>query len=216
MLIRNQLFKVETRHASSLLVLNEMSIQNKKYYLLNKPYGVLTQFTDEQKRPTLESLHNFPKDVYPVGRLDRDSEGLLILTNDKALTDFLLNPKNKHEREYFVQVEGIPTEEDLQKLRLGIILKDGKTLPSIIKLIQDPNFPKRVSPIRERRNIPTSWISLTLVEGRNRQVRRMTASIGFPTLRLIRVRIKNLLLGDLKGGEVKKMNMDEVKKLFVK
>ena len=216
MLIRNQLFKVETRHASSLLVLNEMSIQNKKYYLLNKPYGVLTQFTDEQKRPTLESLHNFPKDVYPVGRLDRDSEGLLILTNDKALTDFLLNPKNKHEREYFVQVEGIPTEEDLQKFRLGIILKDGKTLPSIIKLIQDPNFPKRVSPIRERRNIPTSWISLTLVEGRNRQVRRMTASIGFPTLRLIRVRIKNLLLGDLKGGEVKKMNMDEVKKLFLK
>ena len=185
---------------------------------------MLTQFTDKESRLTLSSIHGFPKDarsasgrrVYPVGKLDRDSEGLLIITNDKALTDYLLNPKNKHEREYFVQVEGIPNEEDLQKLRDGIILKDGKTLPAKVKLIGNPNFPERVPSIRERKNILTCWISLTLVEGRNRQVRRMTAAIGYPTLRLVRVRIKNLLLGDLKKGEVRELNEDEVKELVIK
>lgn len=186
------------------------------YFAVNKPYGVLAQFTDCENRSTLKALHNFPKDVYPVGRLDRDSEGLLVITNDKSLTHHLLNPKNKHEREYYVQVEGIPTEKDLQKLKSGIILKDGKTLPVKAQLISDPNFPKRVPPIRERKNIPTSWISLTLVEGRNRQVRRMTAAIGFPTLRLVRIRIKNLLLSNLKSGEVRKLNVDEVKELFIK
>ncbi len=186
---------------------------DKKYFLLNKPYGVLTQFTDKEKRPTLGSLFKFPKDVYPVGRLDRDSEGLLLLTNDKSLTEYLLNPKNEHEREYYVQVEGIPTEKDLEKLRTRIELNDGKTLPAKVKLIDDPDFPPRVPPIRERKNIPTSWISLTLVKGRNRQVRRMTAAIGFPTLRLIRVRIKNILLGDLKFGEVKELNGREVESL---
>jgi len=196
---------------------------NKRYFIVHKPYGVLTQFTDKQNRPTLASLYNFPKDacpsgrrVYPVGRLDLDSEGLLIITNDKSLTDFLLNPKNKHEREYFVQVEGIPTEDDLQKLRDGVVLKDGKTLHTKVKLIADPNFPPRVPPIRERKNIPTCWISLTLVEGKNRQVRRMTAAIGYPTLRLVRVRIKNLLLGNLELGEVRELNENEVKKLFIK
>jgi 23S rRNA pseudouridine2457 synthase len=169
----------------------------------------------------LSSIHGFPKDAYPVGRLDKDSEGLLIITNDKALTDYLLNPKNKHEREYFVQVEGIPTERDLQKLRDGIIMKDGgnpslreKTLPSKVKIIDDPNFPPRIPPIRERKNIPTCWLSITLVEGKNRQVRRMTAAIGYPTLRLVRVRIKNLLLGDLKYGCVRELNENETKKLM--
>lgn len=195
---------------------------NKKYFIINKPYGVLTQFTDKEKRPTL-ALYNFPKDacpsgrrVYPVGRLDSDSEGLLLLTNDKSLTEYLLNPKNKHEREYFVQVEGIPSEADLQKLCDGIILNDGKTLPAKAKLINDPNFSNRVPPIRERKNIPTSWISLTLVEGRNRQVRRMTAAIGCPTLRLVRVRIKNILLGNLKSGEAKELNELEIRKLLGK
>ena len=125
-----------------------------KYFIVNKPYDVLSQFTDEQNRPTLASLYNFPKDVYPVGRLDRDSEGLLLVTNDKALTDFLLNPKNKHEREYFVQVEGIPEEKDLQKIRAGIVLKDGKTLPAKVKIIDDPDFPERIPPIRERKIFP--------------------------------------------------------------
>jgi 23S rRNA pseudouridine2457 synthase len=185
-----------------------------KYFLLNKPYGVLSQFTDKNNRLTLNSIYKFPKDIYPVGRLDLDSEGILLLTNDKSLTDYLLNPKNRHEREYYVQVEDIPTEEALQKLRQGIELKDGKTLPAKIKLIDDPQFPARVPPIRERKNIPVSWISMTLSEGRNRQVKRMTAAAGYPTLRLIRVRIKNLLIGNLQSGEVRELNEDEIKKLL--
>ena len=181
-----------------------------KYYILNKPYGVLTQFTDDENRPTLASLYNFPKDVYPVGRLDMDSEGLLLLTNDKPLTNYLLNPKQKHEREYFAQVEGVPTKEALQKLCSGVIIEGKKTLPAKAKLVNDPNFPARVPPIRERKNIPTSWISLTLIEGRNRQVRKMTAAVGFPTLRLVRVRIENLYLGNLKVGEVKEISEREL------
>ena len=196
-----------------VLVNMTMKGKNFKYYLLNKPFGVLTQFTDKENRQTLGSLFKFPSDVYPVGRLDKDSEGLLLLTNDKSLTEYLLNPKNEHEREYYVQMEGIPTENDLAKLRRGIELSDGKTLSAKVKLINDPDFPQRVPPIRERKNIPTSWISLTLVEGRNRQVRRMTAAIGFPTLRLVRVRIKNILLGDLKFGEVRELNGREVESL---
>ncbi|MDF1611337.1 pseudouridine synthase [Stygiobacter electus] len=184
-----------------------------KYFLLNKPYGVLTQFTDKENRPTLSSLYKFPKDVYPVGRLDLDSEGLLLLTNDKSLTNFLLNPKFKHEREYYVQVEGIPTEEAIKKLCDGVIIENRKTLPAKVKLIEDPNFEKRNPPIRERKNIPTSWLSITIYEGRNRQVRRMTAAVGYPTLRLVRVRIENLFLGNLKSGEVRKLTTDEIKQL---
>lgn len=185
-------------------------MNKKKYFIINKPYGVLTQFTDDENRPTLASLYNFPKDVYPVGRLDMDSEGLLLLTNDKALTDYLLNPKQKHEREYYAQVEGIPTKEALQKLCSGVVIEGKKTLPAKAKLIDDPEYPPRVPPIRERKNIPTSWISLTLIEGRNRQVRKMTAAVGFPTLRLLRVRIESLLLGDLKSGEVRELSTKEI------
>lgn len=185
---------------------------SKRYFLINKPYGVLTQFTDKENRKTLASLYKFPDDVYPVGRLDLDSEGLLLLTNDKTLTNYLLNPRNKHDREYYVQVEGIPDEKDLQKLRKGIFLNDGKTMPAKVKIIDDPKFPPRVPPIRERKNIPTCWISITLIEGRNRQVRRMTAAIGYPTLRLVRVRIKNLLLGKLAHGKVKEISIEELKK----
>ena len=184
-----------------------------KYFLLNKPYGVLSQFTDKDNRLTLSLIYNFPKSVYPVGRLDMDSEGILLLTNDKSLTDYLLNPKKKHEREYYVQVEGTPTKEAIQKLRQGIELKDGLTLPAKVKLIDNPQFPERVPPIRERKNIPVSWISITLTEGKNRQVRRMTAATGYPTLRLIRVRIKNLLLGELKSGELRELKEEEIKKL---
>ena len=185
-------------------------MNQKRYFLLNKPYGVLTQFTDDENRPTLASLYNFPKDVYPVGRLDMDSEGLLLLTNDKPLTDYLLNPKQKHEREYYAQVEGIPTKDALQKLCVGVVIEGKKTLPAKAKLIDDPNFPPRIPPIRERKNIPTSWISLALIEGRNRQVRKMTAAVGFPTLRLVRVRIENLFLGNLKVGEVKEISEKEI------
>lgn len=188
--------------------------KNLRYFALNKPYGVLSQFTDKEGRRTLKSLYNFPKDVYPVGRLDMDSEGLLLLTNDKFLTNYLLNPKNKHEREYFVQVEGIPTSEALQRLRDGVEIENKKTLPAKVKIIEEPDFPQRIPPIRERKKIPTSWISITLIEGRNRQVRKMTAAVGFPTLRLVRVRIKNILLGDLKFGEVRELTKTEIEGLF--
>ena len=150
---------------------------------------------------TLVHIFPFPKDVYPIGRLDKDSEGLLIITNDKALTDRLLHPKHQHERTYFAQVEGIPNPEDLQKLSAGVtITVDGKkyqTKPCRAKLIEPKDIADRTPPIRVRKLIPTSWIELKLIEGKNRQVRKMTAAIGFPTLRLIRVAIEDLKLEDL-------------------
>lgn len=191
--------------------MNKLKETEKRYYIINKPYGVLTQFTDKERRPTLGSLYHFPKDVYPVGRLDMDSEGLLLLTDDAELTDYLLNPKNKHEREYYVQVEGIADEKALEKLRKGVVIKGEKTLPAKVAPIDDPGFPARIPPIRERKAIPTSWISLTLIEGKNRQVRKMTASVGLPTLRLVRVRIENILLGALKTGEVRELSLREIR-----
>ena len=185
-----------------------------KYYALNKPFGILSQFTDKTGRPTLGSLFKFPADVYPAGRLDLDSEGLLLLTDDNRLTDYLLNPKSKHEREYFVQVEGIPPDEALRKIREGILLKDGKALPAKVKIINEPGFPERVPPIRKRKNIPVCWLSITLIEGRNRQVRRMTAAAGYPTLRLVRVRIKNIGLGKLPPGEVRELTNAEITELI--
>jgi len=180
------------------------------YFVIFKPFGILSQFTDKEGRKTLKDIFDFPKDVYPVGRLDMDSEGLLLLTNDKGLTDFLLNPKNKHEKEYYVQVEGIPNKEALQKLINGVVIEKKKTLPAKVCLIEKPDFKNRIPPIRERKNIPTSWISLTITEGRNRQVRKMTASVGFPTLRLIRVRIKNVKLGNMIQGEVRELTTEEL------
>lgn len=190
-------------------------IKNKKisYYIVNKPYGVLSQFTDSENRKTLKSLFNFPEDVYPVGRLDMDSEGLLIITNDKFLTDYLLNPKNKHEKEYYAQVEGIPDYISLSQLKEGVVLEGKKTFPAKLKLINEPGFEPRIPPIRERKTIPTSWISLTITEGRNRQVRKMTAAVGHPTLRLVRVRIKNLTLGKMKIGEVRELTKVEIEGL---
>ncbi len=190
-----------------------MNSSAKKYYIINKPYGVLTKFTDEEGRATLASLYKFEKDVYPIGRLDMDSEGLLLLSNDKEFSNYLLNPKNKHEREYYAQVEGIPSEEALHSLALGVKIEGKKTLPAKVKIIEDPKFPARIPPIRERKSIPTTWISLTLFEGRNRQVRKMTASVGYPTLRLVRVRIKNILLGNLKVGCVRELTDGEIKQL---
>jgi 23S rRNA pseudouridine2457 synthase len=142
-----------------------------------------------------------------------DSEGLLILTNDKHLTDHLLNPKNKNEKEYYVLVEGIPNIESLKRLREGVIIEGKKTLPAKVELIAEPNFEPRIPPIRERKTIPTCWLSLTITEGRNRQVRKMTAAVGHPTLRLVRVRIKNLTLGKLKIGEVRELTKNEIEGL---
>mgnify|MGYP000884345818 CR=1 FL=1 len=194
-----------------------MKRNNKLYYFkIYKPYGVLSQFTDSEGRETLSNLYRFPEEVYPVGRLDRDSEGLLLLTNDKKLTDLLLNPQYGHKREYSVQVEGIPTEADLSRLREGVIIDKIKTKPAEVSFLGDEiKFHDRTPPIRFRKNIPDTWIKLILIEGRNRQVRKMTAAIGFPTLRLIRTRIENIKLDNMKIGEVLNLSKDELSTLLV-
>lgn len=185
------------------------------YYKIYKPFGVLSQFTDSEGRETLSNLYNFPEDVYPVGRLDRDSEGLLLLTNDKKLTDLLLNPKFGHKREYSVQVERIPSEADLSRLREGVIIDKVKTKPAEVSFLGDKiKYHDRTPPIRFRKNIPDAWIKLILTEGRNRQVRKMTAAIGFPTLRLIRTRIENIKLDNMKIGEVLNLSKDELSTLL--
>ncbi len=173
--------------------------------LFNKPYGVLSQFTDkgttDSPRPTLSKYIDAPG-VYPAGRLDRDSEGLMILTDDGRLQARISHPKYKAPKTYWVQVEGTPTEAALNALRKGITLKDGLTRPATVDLIDPPpSLWPRDPPIRVRKSIPDVWIALTLREGRNRQVRRMTAHVGFPTLRLIRARIGEWQLGALQPGQ---------------
>ena len=170
--------------------------------LLNKPFGVLSQFTDTKSptsRPTLSGLIDVP-DVYPAGRLDRDSEGLLVLTDDGALQAKIADPKHKMSKTYLVQVEGDPTDADLQPLRDGVTLKDGPTLPAKLRLIPAPDLWTRDPPVRFRKSVPDRWLEITIREARNRQVRRMTAHIGFPTLRLVRWRIGNWTLDGITSG----------------
>ena len=171
---------------------------------------MMSQFSKDGDKPVLGELYDFPKDVYPVGRLDHDSEGMLLLTNDKSLNQKLLNPKNKHKRTYLVQVDGDITEEAINKLCNGVTIrikkKEHNTLPAKARKIEEPDFlPERNPPVRYRANIPTSWIEITLIEGKNRQVRRMTASVGFPTLRLIRFSMEDKNIKGFSSGEVRKI-----------
>lgn len=172
--------------------------------LFNKPFDVLSQFTDKgtegTKRATLSDYIDVPR-VYPAGRLDRDSEGLMVLTDNGRLQARISNPKNKMEKTYWVQVEGEVSDEALERLRRGVELKDGMTRRAKAERLDPPDIWPRNPPVRYRKSVPDSWLSLTISEGRNRQVRRMTAAVGFPTLRLIRVRIGDWSLEGLKPGQ---------------
>jgi 23S rRNA pseudouridine2457 synthase len=167
--------------------------------LFNKPFRVLSQFTTDSGKAVLADYIDIPG-VYCAGRLDYDSEGLLILTDDGRLQQRIADPAWGKEKGYWVQLEGVPAESDLDQLRAGVPLKDGMTRPARVRLIDPPAVGERVPPIRERRNTPTAWLDLAITEGRNRQVRRMTAHIGYPTLRLVRYRVGEWSLGDLSPG----------------
>ncbi|WP_456295902.1 pseudouridine synthase [Vibrio sp. AK197] len=180
--------------------------EDRKIIAFNKPYDTLSQFTDGDGRTTLADYIDI-KGIYAAGRLDRDSEGLMILTNDGILQAKLTQPGEKSPKTYWVQVDGSPTEQDLDKLRSGVELKDGLTLPAKVELIQEPNVWPRNPPVRFRAHIPTTWLAITIVEGRNRQVRRMTAHIGFPTLRLIRYAMGDVTLDALQPGQWKTITL---------
>lgn len=180
------------------------------YIIFNKPYGVLSQFTPEHGNRCLDEF-DFPKDIYPAGRLDKDSEGILLLTNDGPFIKELLDPKNEKKKTYWVQVENIPSEESLQTLIKGVKIKNYLTKPcEAIVISPQPQIEPRDPPIRERKNIPTCWIEIKLIEGKNRQVRRMTAAIGHPTLRLIRVQTGKLPLNDLPPGKWMEVNKQDI------
>jgi 23S rRNA pseudouridine2457 synthase len=175
--------------------------------LFNKPYGVLSQFTDDQNRPTLANYIKLPK-MYPAGRLDNDSEGLLLLTDNGQLQHHIAHPTHKLPKTYWAQVEGIPDDHALTKLQKGVELKDGVTQPAKARLISTPSLWERTPPIRQRLHIPTQWLEIIISEGKNRQIRRMTAAVGYPTLRLVRVRIGVWSLEGIAQGEYKIINAD--------
>ncbi|HEY9747152.1 MAG TPA: pseudouridine synthase [Allocoleopsis sp.] len=187
-----------------------------RYLLFYKPYDVLTQFTDnssESPRQTLKDYISVPG-VYPVGRLDRDSEGLLLLTNHGQLQHRLSDPQFQHPRTYWVQVERIPDAAALAQLRQGVTIQGYRTRPAQVQLLpSEPTLPPREPPIRFRKNVPTAWLEMTLTEGKNRQVRRMTAAVGFPTLRLVRVAIAHLRLTGLEPGQWRDLTAAEQKDL---
>lgn len=179
------------------------------YLAFHKPYGVLSQFTPEDGARALNEF-GLPAGIYPAGRLDKDSEGLLLLTNDGTLIHQLLEPRFDKEKTYWVQVERVPTAESLSKLRTGLEIQDYRTLPCQARLIPDPGLPPRDPPIRVRQTVPDCWLEVIIKEGKNRQVRRMTAAIGHPTLRLVRVTIGNLRLEQLAPGTWREVARDDI------
>ncbi|MGB9702663.1 MAG: pseudouridine synthase [Candidatus Kapaibacteriota bacterium] len=188
-----------------------------KYYVIYKPYQILSQFSPESGKSCLKDFADFPKNVYPVGRLDYDSEGLLIITNDNKLKNILTNPKSNIKKSYYAQVEGISSISQISELEEGveINLKSGKyiTKPAIVEIISTPDVPERQPPIRFRKQIPTTWLSITITEGKNRQIRKMTAAVNLPTLRLIRYSIGKLNLQFLDGKSMVEISKDEIYKL---
>jgi len=180
----------------------------------NKPYGVLPCFTDPEGRPTLADYVAIPG-VYAAGRLDLDSEGLILLTSDGTLAHHITDPQHKLPKVYLAQVEHIPDEEALEQLRKGVVLNDKKTRPAEVRLLpDDPQWPDRPVPIRFRKNVSTAWVEITLREGLNRQVRRMTAAVGHPTLRLVRVAIGPIVLGDLQPGQWRDLTSSEIEEIY--
>lgn len=188
-----------------------------QYFVIYKPYGILSQFSGDQH--TLKDVAPFPKEVYPVGRLDKDSEGLLLITDDKPLNHYLLNPKFGHKRTYLAQVEGIPDKEALERLASGVeISVDGKpyfTKKAMAAMAENIQLPDRDPPIRYRKNVPDSWLKLELTEGKNRQVRKMTAAVGFPTLRLVRWSMEQLTIECFEVGEVREYSQQDIFNLLV-
>lgn len=176
----------------------------------HKPYGVLSQFTSDGSPNRTLAEYGFPRLFYPIGRLDADSEGLLLLSDEPALNQRLLHPRHAHEREYWAQVEHVPTAAALARLARGVTIQDRRTLPCRAWLLDpQPVVPPRTPPIRIRKRVPDCWIALELIEGKNRQVRRMTAAIGHPTLRLLRVRVGGFRLGDLTPGTWRELSREE-------
>lgn len=193
----------------------EQSYYAKVLLAFNKPYGVLSQFTDDGSANATLAGFGFPSKVYPIGRLDADSEGLLLLSDEPELNQRLLHPRRRHPREYWAQVERVPAREALSALESGLLLDGRRTLPARAWLLDpQPALPARNPPIRFRKTVATCWIGLELVEGKNRQVRRMTAAVGHPTLRLLRVRIGRFALGSLPEGEWVEISRSERDQLF--
>ncbi len=189
-----------------------------KYFAIYKPFQVLSQFSESDGKQTLKSIFDFPTDVYSIGRLDYDSEGLLLLTNDNKFKTKILSPKSNITKTYIVQIEGIPLPYQIEQLRIGVLIKlkqmQCRTKPANVKVIEEPMLPERFPPIRFRKNMPTSWLNISITEGKNRQIRKMTASIGLPTLRLIRYSIGKLNLDILQSQQIKELKFADVVKVF--
>jgi 23S rRNA pseudouridine2457 synthase len=191
-----------------------MAIPTPRTIAFNKPYGILPCFTDPDGRKTLADYIDLPG-VYAAGRLDLDSEGLLLLTSDGRLASHITDPQHKLAKIYFVQIERIPSEETLAQLRTGVVLSGKKTRPAEVRLLPNhPQLPDRSVPIRFRKTVPTAWVEMTLYEGMNRQVRRMTASVGHPTLRLVRVAVGPVVLGGLQPGEWRELTSGEIAQIY--